>query len=419
MVSPELISVLDAIDSSPIYLPILFFYGFYPIAMSGVWIIMSVSYFRRRERGAPPAPTDFAPFVSIVVPAYGEEDTIGPTLDALLRVDYPDFEIIVVSDGSPDGTVDVVRNYLSTGKVRLLDKRVNEGKAMALNDALPLCRGEIVVTLDADIIVTPGVLRALVPHFLSPRVAAVTGNPRVSNRGSLLRNLQTLEFTSIVSVQRRAQRVWGRVLTVSGAITAFRRTALLDVGQFSPDMATEDIEMTWKLQRSFWDVRYEASAVVWMQVPPTLRELWKQRRRWARGLTQVLLKHRGVTVKWVYRRLWPVYYEGVLSILWAYCFVLVTTYWGISWMAGFTPYGSSPIPNLWGMAIATACLLQILTGVLLDRRYDPTVMRYYPLAILYPLIYWTLMSTITSIYTVDALFRKRPRLQTWNIQRAR
>jgi biofilm PGA synthesis N-glycosyltransferase PgaC len=226
--------------------------------------------------------------VSVVIPAHAEAETIGRTLDALLGLDYPAYEVIVVNDGSPDGTAEVVRRYLHTGIVRLLDKTVNEGKAMGLNDAIPLCRGEIVVVLDADIVVTPGVLRALVPHFESPRVGAVTGNPRVANRGSLLRNLQTLEFASIVSVQRRAQRVWGRVLTVSGAIAAFRKTALVDAGLFSPDMATEDIDMTWKLQCRFWDVRYEASAVVWMEVPPTLGELWKQRRRWARGLAQVL-----------------------------------------------------------------------------------------------------------------------------------
>jgi poly-beta-1,6-N-acetyl-D-glucosamine synthase len=415
---PTLLEVLRAIDHSVVYMPILFFYGFYPIAMAGVWVIMSVSYFRRRERAAPPPPGDYFPFVSVVIPAYGEEETIGPTLDALLRVDYPDWEVIVVSDGSPDGTVEVVRRYLATGRVRLLDKQVNEGKAMALNDAIPLCRGEIVVTLDADIIVTPGVLRALVPHFLASRTGAVTGNPRVSNRGSVLRNLQTLEFTSIVSVQRRAQRVWGRVLTVSGAIAAFRKTAVVEVGGFSPDMATEDIEMTWKLQCAFWDVRYEASAVVWMQVPPTLRELWKQRRRWTRGLTQVLMKYRSVPTRWVWRRLWPVYYEGILSILWAYAFVLVSAYWTVCGMAGYTPYGATPIPNLWGMAIATACMVQIGTGVLLDRRYDPTIVKYYPMAVLYPLIYWMLMSSITAIYTLDAIFRRPPRLQTWNIQRA-
>jgi len=421
----SIVDFLRAIDASAGYRGALVFYGAYPITMACVWIVLSIAFARRREQknrtpdvSVPAVPASVSPFVSIVIPAHKEGDTIARTLQALLAVDYPAYEVIVVNDGSPDDTADVVRRFLDTGIVRLLDKTVNEGKAMGLNDALPLCRGEIVVVLDADIVVTPGVLKALVPHFESPRVGAVTGNPRVANRGSLLRNLQTLEFASIVSVQRRAQRIWGRVLTVSGAIAAFRKTALVDVGLFSSDMATEDIDMTWKLQRQHWDVRYEASAVVWMEVPPTLRELWKQRRRWARGLAQVLAKHRAVPFTWKARRLWPVYWEGVLSIGWAYTFLLLTTYWLVSHALGYAPYGSSPIPNLWGMLTATACLAQLGTGVLLDRRYDRHLARYFPFAVLYPLVYWMLMSVISAIYTVDGLVRRRPKVQVWNIERA-
>ena len=419
----SIVELLRAIDGSAGYRSALVFYGAYPITMACVWIVLSIAFARRREKTGTPnavhsAPAPGAlPFVSVVIPAHKEGDTIARTLQALLAVDYPAYEVIVVNDGSPDDTADVVRRFLDTGVVRLLDKTVNEGKAMGLNDAIPLCRGEIVVVLDADIVVTPGVLKALVPHFESSRVGAVTGNPRVANRGSLLRNLQTLEFASIVSVQRRAQRIWGRVLTVSGAIAAFRKTALVDAGLFSSDMATEDIDMTWKLQRRFWDVRYEASAVVWMEVPPTLGELWKQRRRWARGLAQVLAKHRAVPFTWKARRLWPVYWEGVLSIGWAYTFLTLTTYWLVSHALGYAPYGSSPIPNLWGMLTATACLAQLGTGVLLDRRYDRDLARYFPFAVLYPLVYWMLMSVISAIYTVDGLLRRRPKVQVWNIER--
>ena len=239
----SVVDVLRAIDHSMPYRASLIFYGAYPIAMASVWIVLSIAFARRRERRAdtgersmPEMPPGPPLFVSVVIPAHREGETIGRTLDALLQVDYPSYEVIVINDGSTDHTADVVRRYLHTGVVRLLDKTVNEGKAMGLNDAIPLCRGEIVVVLDADIVVTPGVLNALVPHFASPRVGAVTGNPRVANRGSLLRNLQTLEFASIVSVQRRAQRIWGRVLTVSGAIAAFRKTALIDAGDRDPEI---------------------------------------------------------------------------------------------------------------------------------------------------------------------------------------
>jgi biofilm PGA synthesis N-glycosyltransferase PgaC len=416
----ELRDVLIAIDSTPLYYIALVFYGLYPITMAIVWVVMAIVYFRRREvNPAELAPPDYLPFVSIIIPAYDEEDTIGRTIEAVLGLDYPNYEILIINDGSTDHTGDVVRSFLSTGRVRLVDKMVNEGKAMALNDAIPACAGEIIVCIDSDVLPEPDLLRTMVPHFVSTRVGALTGNPRVGNRGSLLRDLQTLEFTSIISVQRRAQRIWGRVLTVSGAVMAIRRAALLEVGGFAPSMATEDIDVTWKLQRHFWDVRYEPSAIVWMQVPPSLPELWKQRRRWARGLAQVVRAHIRCLLHWDQRRLWPVVGEAVLSILWAYTFVLITAFWIISWLVGFEAMGSSPIPNLWGMLIATACLTQLFAGALMDRRYDVRLLRYFPVAIFYPLVYWSLMSTITAIYTIDALVRKPPQLQRWKIRRVR
>jgi biofilm PGA synthesis N-glycosyltransferase PgaC len=409
--------ILAAIDHSLAYRVALVYFGFYPIFMAIIWVVLSVMYFRRRETKQEAAADDYAPFVSVIIPAYAEEQTIARTLEALLDVDYPDYEIIVVTDGSPDRTPEIVKSYFHRSRVRLLEKHVNEGKAMALNDALPLCRGEILVVLDADIVATPSLLHALTRHFIFPRVAAVTGNPRVENRSTLLRQLQAIEFSSIVSVQRRAQRIWGRVLTVSGAVMALRRSAIIDVGLFAPDMATEDIEITWRLQRKFWDVRYEPSAVVWMQVPPNLVQLWKQRRRWARGLAQVLRKHWDVPLHWTERRLWPIYFEAVFSIGWAFTFSFVTAYWAVSLFAGYAPYGASPFPNLWGMIIASACLIQLFTGVMMDRRYDPKMLRSFPVAIFYPLIYWTLMSTITTIYSIGAFVRRGPRLQTWRIKR--
>jgi cellulose synthase/poly-beta-1,6-N-acetylglucosamine synthase-like glycosyltransferase len=151
-----------------------------------------------------------------------------------------------------------------------VEKRVNEGKAMALNDAMPVLRGKIVVVVDADIRPSRGALRHLVPHFASGHVAAVAGTPQVDNTRTLLAKVQVTEFASIVSVLRRAQPTWGRIPTVSGAICAFRRSAMVDVGLFDPDMATEDIALTWKLQRGFYDVRYEPRAVAAMQVPEDL-----------------------------------------------------------------------------------------------------------------------------------------------------
>jgi biofilm PGA synthesis N-glycosyltransferase PgaC len=407
-----------AIDQSPLYTVALQFYGLYPIAMSWLWISLSL-FFRRRQENTPMQLDEPCPLVSIIVPCYAEEATIKATIEAILALDYPTFEVIIVNDNSPDHTAAEARKFLHDPRVRLVNKTVNEGKAMGLNDALPVCNGEIILIVDGDILVSPQLLRHMVPHFQGTRVAAVTGNPRVRNRESLLQHLQAIEFSSIVSMQRRAQRVVGRILTVTGAVFTIRRTALLDVGGFSPDMATEDMDLTWRLQMQFWDIRYEPRAVVWMQVPLNFLELWRQRRRWAQGLAQALVRHREIPFRWKMRRMWPVFYESCASIIWSWVFVLMTAFWFVCKISAFEPRGSSPFPNFWGMAIATTCIAQLLIGAWVDRRYDPTIMRSTLQAIFYPIIYWMMMAIITFIYTVPAMFRKPPEMQRWRIQRAR
>jgi biofilm PGA synthesis N-glycosyltransferase PgaC len=236
-------------------------------------------------------------------------------------------------------------------------------------------------------------------------VAAVTGNPRVRNTETFLARLQAVEFSSIISLLRRAQRVWGRIVTVSGVVAALRRSAVYDVGGYSPNMPTEDIELTWKLQKRHYDVRYEPRAICWMTVPVTWRGLWQQRLRWARGLCQVLRKHADVLTTWKSRRLWPVFTESFLSIMWSVCFVFLATLWTVSYAIGLPPVGASPIPNLWGMAIATLCLVQILTGVLIDSRYDPRIVRYLPYAVWYPMIYWAFLA-VTTVRALPYLLRE-------------
>ena len=386
--------------SSPYHLVLLFF-AFYPVVSSLVWITTSALYYWRWERHLAPEFYDIDPYplVTILIPAYCEEKVIARSLEGILAIDYPFKEIVVVDDASPDDTVAAVAPFVREGKVRLVRKRRNEGKAMALNDALPVINGEIVLIMDADAYPDPRILHWIVPHFRSPRVAAVTGNPRVANRHTLLSRLQLLEFASIVGLLRRAQRVWGRILTMSGVVGAFRRSALLDVGLYSPEMATEDIDMTWKLQRRAYDVRYEPRAVVWMQVPADLPALFRQRIRWAKGLAQVLRRHGGVMRSWKSRRLWPVLVEAVLSIAWAYCVVGLTGIWLVSALVGEVPVGVSPVPNWWGMLIGTTCLLQLGFGVALERRYDRTVPRHFYLAVFYPILYWLLMAVVTVIAT--------------------
>lgn len=424
-------SLLLAVQSSPPYWVVLVFFAAYPIVTSIMWIITALLFRMRWENATPPPPPDAAagahgaggreagerPFVTLLVPAHNEEAVIARSVRAMLALDYPRFEVLVIDDGSRDGTVAALAPLLADRRLRLVSKNVNEGKAMALNDALPLARGEILLALDADAEPEAQLLNWIVPHFDSPRVAAVTGNPRVLNTKNFLARLQSVEFSSIISLLRRAQRIWGRIVTVSGVVAALRKSAVADVGGFSPNMPTEDIELTWKLQKRHYDVRYEPRAICWMTVPQSYRGHFQQRLRWARGLAQVLHKHRDVLTTWNCRRLWPVFVESALSILWSLCFVFLTTLWTVSYLAGVPPIGASPIPNLWGMSIATLCIAQLTTGVLIDRRYDPQVLRYLPYAVWYPIVYWALLA-LTTVIAMPYLF-KRPKAQPVRWQTAR
>jgi biofilm PGA synthesis N-glycosyltransferase PgaC len=402
---------------------LLAFIALYPMVTAVVWVVTALIYAARREgagsEGFYAIPDDDLPLVTVMVPAFREEQGINQTLEALHHLDYPHYEVLVVDDGSPDDTALVARRHVERDpRFRLLVKTVNEGKALAMNDAMPLVRGSVMVVVDADARLHRDALRAIAAHFVRlPRVAAVTGNPRVANRSTIVAELQTLEFTSIVSLLRRAQVVWGRILTVSGVVSAFRVSALRDVGLFDPSMATEDIDVSWRLQRRFYDIRYEPRALVDMTVPATLPALWRQRRRWALGLVQVLRRHRAVIRTWKNRRHWPVFVEAVLSVVWAHAFLVMLIFWGLCLSVGVAPPGASPFPNAWGMVVATACLVQLAFGVRLDRRYDRSVGKSFWIAPLYPLGYWLLMSAVTVRSTLPALLRAQPTVARWSTVR--
>jgi biofilm PGA synthesis N-glycosyltransferase PgaC len=402
----DLVSVLEVIQNHGLYVGALVFFAWYPIFSSAMWVFSSILFFVRREHGKKALTAEgYTPMVTILIAAFNEQDHIAATVEGCLQIDYDDYEIVIVDDGSTDDTRDILKRYANDRKIRLIQKKVNEGKAMALNDFIAHTNGEIILTIDADAVPDPQILNRIVPHFASPRVGAVTGNPRVANRRSFLSKIQAIEFASIVSLQRRGSRVWGKVLAISGVVGAYHKAALLDVGMYSPDMATEDIDLTWKLQIRHWDIRYEPRAIVWMRVPVSIAGLWHQRKRWARGLAQVMRRHGKATMKWRTRRLWPIMAEAYLSTIWAYLFVVLTAMWTVSYAVGFPPVGASPIPNYWGMLIGTMCLIQLLTGVILDRGYDRNLPWYYVLAVLYPLVYWIFMAVVTFWATPGGLRR--------------
>ena len=263
-----------------------------PIAVLAVVRAIVVALFARRHSRRVPVPATEGPLppVSIVVPAYNEEVGIAATVRSLASSDYPEFEIIVIDDGSTDATSERVRELAIPNVV--LIRQPNAGKAPALNHGIATARHDVIVSVDADTQFEPDSLRMLVSPLADARVGAVSGNTKVGNRRGLLGRWQHIEYVLGFNLDRRMFDVLGCIPTVPGAIGAFRRQALDEVGGVSDDTLAEDTDLTMAIIRAGWQVVYEERARAWTEAPARLRELWRQRYRWCYGTLQATWKHR-------------------------------------------------------------------------------------------------------------------------------
>ncbi|WP_368565037.1 poly-beta-1,6-N-acetyl-D-glucosamine synthase [Pseudoxanthomonas sp. UTMC 1351] len=410
----------QTLDIQP--LTILFQFAFlYPIVMSFFWMSGGLYYYFRRERHArprtdPPPMAEF-PFATLLIPCHNEGDNAEETIEAALAQNYPNFEIIAINDGSRDNTAEVLNALAAKhDRLRVIHLDRNLGKANALRMGALAARSEYLVCIDGDALLDEYATHWMVWHLTSgPRVGAVTGNPRIRNRSTLLGRLQVGEFSSIIGMIKRAQRVYGRIFTVSGVISAFRRTALHRIGYWSDDMVTEDIDISWRLQLDHWDIRYEPNALCFILMPETLKGLWRQRLRWAQGGVEVLRRHGATFFEWRKRRMWGVLAEYLLSVLWAYTMLLIIVLWALGKFIELPPalYIHTILPSWHGVILALVCMLQFASSFVIDRRYETQVGRNYFWMIWYPMAFW-LLSLFTTVAAVPkTLFKKRGKRATW------
>ncbi|NEC34368.1 bifunctional polysaccharide deacetylase/glycosyltransferase family 2 protein [Streptomyces rubrogriseus] len=240
---------------------------------------------RRRFSWGPPVTGP----VSVIVPAYNEKECIEATLRSLARSTHP-IEIIVVDDGSTDGTADIAESLGLPG-VRVV-RQANAGKPAALNNGVRHARYDIVVMMDGDTVFEPDTVRHLVQPFADPGVGAVAGNAKVGNRRTLIGAWQHIEYVMGFNLDRRMYDLLRCMPTIPGAIGAFRRAAVRQVGGMSDDTLAEDTDITIALHRAGWRVVYEEHARAWTEAPGSLGQLWSQRYRWSYGTMQALWKHR-------------------------------------------------------------------------------------------------------------------------------
>ena len=257
-----------------------------------VLLIVTLALIARRREKRPPPGAPPARDVSVLIAAYNERAVIVRTVHAVLASEPPPLEVIVVDDGSTDGTEEALRAEVGGDpRVRIV-RQSNQGKATALNTALALANGEIIVCLDADTVFEHQTIARLSRHFADPQVAAVAGNVKVGNRVNLLTYWQAIEYIASQNLDRRAFAFLNAVPVVPGACGAWRRDAVRAVGGLRNDTMAEDMDLTWRLRRANWRIANEPTALAFTEAPETLEALLRQRFRWAFGTLQCLWKHR-------------------------------------------------------------------------------------------------------------------------------
>lgn len=237
---------------------------------------------------------DEQPSVSVIIPAYNEGVVLGQCVRSVAETSYERTEIIVVDDGSTDDTPAVMAELARAyPQVRLLTQ-ANAGKGAALNYGAAHAHGEVLVFVDADSLFQADTLQRMLEAFDDPRVGAVCGDDRPVNLDRIQTRLLTVISHIGTGLVRRSLSLLHCLPIVSGNSGAFRRDVFWEIGAFDPGTVGEDLELTWRVHKAGYSVRFAPRALVHAESPSTIAGLWKQRVRWARGLLQTTARQAGM-----------------------------------------------------------------------------------------------------------------------------
>lgn len=343
----------------------------------------------------------YYPFISIIVPVFNEGIVIRHSIESLLDIDYPNYEIIIVNDGSTDDTAivgeELVGNQRGRSgliKVSLINKP-NGGKAKALNAGIQYSEAQFVLCMDGDSQLSPNTLKMAVRHLIDPAVGAIAGNVKVQNRKKILTDLQALEYLEGLNMARSAQGFIQMVNIIPGPIGLFRKTALRDAGFYSSDTFAEDADVTLKILAHGWRIVYEPNAIAYTEAPSTIYQLLKQRYRWTRGILQAIRKHKrylfNPTVNFNNSLImWSMFYE---ALVWPAMNIFVNLYFII--VAIF--YGLSSFIFLWWIGIAVLDLMAAVYCIASEKEE----FRLVPYAIIYRIVFILLIDVTKAMATLE------------------
>ena len=341
------------------------------------------------------------PPISILVPAYNEGRVLERALTSLMQLEYPEYEVLVIDDGSTDDTLAIASEWegrRGPGHFRVITKP-NGGKATALNAGIDHSSHPLILCMDADSYLEPRALLKAARHFSDPAVGAVAGNVKVENRGRIVTQLQALEYIEGLNMPRRAQGFISAVNIVPGPIGLFRREALEEIGGYDTDTFAEDADLTLKIMEVGWRVQYEDESIAWTEAPESWRDLTQQRYRWTRGILQAIRKRKGI-----YLRPFPDFplwistvQLGFEALVWPVMNVFAHLFFAIIAVL----FGAGELILYWMILLTLLDLVAALVTVSMEEESLSLV----PMALIYRFVFILFLDVVKMFATMEELFR--------------
>jgi poly-beta-1,6 N-acetyl-D-glucosamine synthase len=341
------------------------------------------------------------PPISILVPAYNEGVVMERALTSLMQLEYPEYEVLVIDDGSTDDTLEIASKWegqRGPGNFRVITKP-NGGKASALNAGIAHSHHQLIMCMDADSYLEPRTLLSAARHFANPAVGAVAGNVKVENRGSILTRLQALEYIEGLNMPRRAQGFLAAVNIVPGPVGLFRREALEEIGGYDEDTFAEDADLTLKMMAAGWRVEYEDQAIAWSEAPESWRDLTQQRYRWTRGILQAIRKRKGLFLRpfpdfplWI-----STVQLGFEALVWPAMNVFAHLFFAIVAIL----FGAGELIVYWMILLTLLDLVAALVTVSMEEESLTLV----PMALIYRFVFILFLDVVKMFATMEELFR--------------
>ncbi|MEB7724266.1 MULTISPECIES: poly-beta-1,6-N-acetyl-D-glucosamine synthase [Mammaliicoccus] len=397
---------------------LLMFFIAYPITMSIFWIIGTLIYYIFIERRLKRKNINYHPSegISFIIACYNEAETIADTIKNLDGLSFPLKEIIAVNDGSSDHTKEELLKLEDEYHIKFINLEENKGKANALNVAAKLAKYPYLMCVDADTIIDDDAPYYMIESLVNDTsIGAVTGNPRIRNKSTLLGKIQTIEYASMIGSIKRAQTINGYVNTISGVFSLFNKKALQKNDFWDTDMITEDIAVSWKFHLSGYKIKYEPRALCWMLVPETFNGLWKQRVRWSQGGHEVILRDFKNMLKVRNVSLWLLFLEQILSVVWVYGIVVILAYTLLQ--LNFLDYYfydyQLNIFLLSAFLLTFVNIIQFTLSLMIDSRYERKNNLFVIFLSWYPTFYWIINALVVIVAFPKALKRKKGEFATW------